>query len=369
MASPRPRRDAPARKVALQRRPPPRPATVGGAAAQILSLQRAAGNVAVRSLLRDGPAAPDGGPSVLLPAVQRCGDHPCDCPGETERPVVQRLTDAEKAVDLLSGTYAGDARLEAAFDHDPPMRTGESGDAVRKVQRGLMDDGFVLRRSVDAGGPDGVFGSDTRAAVRAFQRKHGLRVDGRVGRETLGRLDELASVTGGVGRGGGGAERPGDTGFEIRGKDPAASGHPTRLFFTRGDATLDADERAKVTALATPADRALTLRGLRSEDEAATLAATRVAAADAQFGAAGHTGTRTPDPRPDAGLGRITYRAVRIVEVVPAGATASTPDCSAGPAVAMPPPNPFTTANTRALAMLDTALAELSSPTPTSPRS
>jgi len=39
-------------------------------------------------------------------------------------------------------------------------------------------------------GADGVFGSGTRAAVRAFQRDHGLTVDGIAGRKTWAALFE-----------------------------------------------------------------------------------------------------------------------------------------------------------------------------------
>jgi len=107
---------------------------------------------------------------------------------------VQRLTQAQKAQDLSSERYAGNARLERAFDNDPPLGIGESGEAVRRVQEGLVEDGFLMPRSTRADGTlDGEFGSETHASVRAFQARHGLSVDGRVGRETLGQLDRLAS--------------------------------------------------------------------------------------------------------------------------------------------------------------------------------
>jgi hypothetical protein len=41
---------------------------------------------------------------------------------------------------------------------------------------------------------DGGFGRDTLDGVRQFQAKHGLGVDGRVGHQTMGKLDELAAA-------------------------------------------------------------------------------------------------------------------------------------------------------------------------------
>lgn len=57
------------------------------------------------------------------------------------------------------------------------LRQGSTGSDVHAVQRLLNVDGAGLRT-------DGVFGPATERAVVAFQRKHGLAVDGVVGRET-----------------------------------------------------------------------------------------------------------------------------------------------------------------------------------------
>jgi len=137
---------------------PQRDPLPGAATAQltVLRLQRTAGNAAVARLLR------------------------------------RALTEQEKAEDLSPGRYSGDPSLEAAFDNDPPLRIGDSGEAVAKVQQGLIDAGFPPARSVDAGLTTGKFQGDTDQAVRAFQRKHKLGVDGAVGRKTLGKLDALA---------------------------------------------------------------------------------------------------------------------------------------------------------------------------------
>jgi peptidoglycan hydrolase-like protein with peptidoglycan-binding domain len=52
-------------------------------------------------------------------------------------------------------------------------------DAIASLQLALKDQGF------DPGKVDGVLGKNTKAAIRAFQRAHGLRVDGVAGQQTM----------------------------------------------------------------------------------------------------------------------------------------------------------------------------------------
>lgn len=149
--------------------------------------------------------------------VQRCGPakRDCDCsPEERDRAedtTVQRLAAEEKGVNLKSARYAGEPRLEAVFDNNPPMRFGERGEGVARVQKGLVDDEFVLPKSTKPDGSlDGIFGDETISVVRGFQSKHKLTgpdgvPDGVIGRQTLGTLDSFP----GGGRGGGGITPPG----------------------------------------------------------------------------------------------------------------------------------------------------------------
>ena len=60
----------------------------------------------------------------------------------------------------------------------PTLRLGSRGTAVADLQRRLGAAGF------SAGAADGIFGSQTDAAVRAFQRARGLSADGIVGAMT-----------------------------------------------------------------------------------------------------------------------------------------------------------------------------------------
>lgn len=58
-------------------------------------------------------------------------------------------------------------------------KTGSSGSEVRQIQTRLKNWGYYK------GAVDGIYGSRTKAAVEAFQRKNGLVVDGVAGPATL----------------------------------------------------------------------------------------------------------------------------------------------------------------------------------------
>jgi N-acetylmuramoyl-L-alanine amidase len=66
------------------------------------------------------------------------------------------------------------------------IRTGSRGEDVRDVQHRLL----ALGAALDADELEGRFGETTEAAVKAFQQRRGLLVDGRVGRETWAELLE-----------------------------------------------------------------------------------------------------------------------------------------------------------------------------------
>ena len=58
-------------------------------------------------------------------------------------------------------------------------KRGSTGSTVSEIQKKLKNWGYY------SGEVDGVFGSRTEAAVRLFQQKNGLQVDGKVGTQTL----------------------------------------------------------------------------------------------------------------------------------------------------------------------------------------
>ena len=67
------------------------------------------------------------------------------------------------------------------------LRQGSRGDTVRTVQSKLRRWGYY------SGSVDGIYGPATERAVRAFQKKNGLAVDGIVGRATFKTLGMPAS--------------------------------------------------------------------------------------------------------------------------------------------------------------------------------
>ena len=80
---------------------------------------------------------------------------------------------------------------------DALSKYGSRGDEVTQIQTRLAELGY------DPGTADGIFGSRTQAAVRAFQQDYGLAVDGIVGDNTLRALGLLGDSGGGSSGGGG----------------------------------------------------------------------------------------------------------------------------------------------------------------------
>lgn len=62
------------------------------------------------------------------------------------------------------------------------IKQGNRGETVKTIQRKLKNWGYYK------GAVDGIFGSQTKEAVKYFQRKNGLVVDGIVGKKTLAAL-------------------------------------------------------------------------------------------------------------------------------------------------------------------------------------
>ncbi len=66
-------------------------------------------------------------------------------------------------------------------------RQGSTGSTVKTIQKKLKNWGYYK------GSVDGIFGSQTKSAVKYFQRKNGLTVDGIVGNQTLKALGIVSS--------------------------------------------------------------------------------------------------------------------------------------------------------------------------------
>ena len=80
------------------------------------------------------------------------------------------------ALNIMIILFAQNISVSAAY------KRGSSGESVRKIQQKLSDWGYY------SGTVDGIFGSQTETAVKYFQRKNGLTVDGIVGNDTLREL-------------------------------------------------------------------------------------------------------------------------------------------------------------------------------------
>lgn len=85
--------------------------------------------------------------------------------------VLNLLYGANLAVDGIFGNKTASAL--------PNICKGSAGDLTKVLQ------GFLICHGYDTGGFDGVFGNQTDAAVKSFQTKHGLTVDGIAGRKTF----------------------------------------------------------------------------------------------------------------------------------------------------------------------------------------
>lgn len=77
-------------------------------------------------------------------------------------------------------------------DANPPsmLQNGDSGLAVKELQQNIMELGFKLPKY----GADGSYGYEMAAAIRAFQQKYNLIVDGKAGEQTLAKVAELIAI-------------------------------------------------------------------------------------------------------------------------------------------------------------------------------
>lgn len=106
--------------------------------------------------------------------------------GRVQKKVQKKIGDGH---DLQSSRFNGNLKLEAAYDNETLISFGAQGDHVSALQQGLIDSGHPLPKF----GVDGLFKSETQGAVKSYQTENGLQVDGVVGPETMGDLDERFS--------------------------------------------------------------------------------------------------------------------------------------------------------------------------------
>ncbi len=84
------------------------------------------------------------------------------------------------------------AKQETSAVQTLVLKQGSAGDDVKTVQKKLKNWGYYT------GSVDGIFGKQTKEAVKYFQRKNGLSVDGIVGKKTLKALGMSDSSSDGM---------------------------------------------------------------------------------------------------------------------------------------------------------------------------
>ncbi|GAB3913486.1 N-acetylmuramoyl-L-alanine amidase [Kibdelosporangium lantanae] len=116
-------------------------------------------------------------------------------PAQFDEPLEDAIRAFQQQRGLITDGIVGPATYQAL--RDATYRLGGrplaylvsapvSGDDVLTLQQRLLELGY------DAGRPNGVFGAQTEAALRNFQRDYGLTVDGMCGSETVRALRQLS---------------------------------------------------------------------------------------------------------------------------------------------------------------------------------
>lgn len=99
--------------------------------------------------------------------------------------VLSPLATWDEAAELKDADYSSE--IYETFNILPldTITKGAKGELVKYLQRSLAEAGYAV------GKIDGIFGSETLSAVRAFQSDHGLTPDGKVGKLTWAAIKAL----------------------------------------------------------------------------------------------------------------------------------------------------------------------------------
>ena len=164
-------------------------------------------------------------------------------------------------------------------------------------------------------------------------------------------------------------KRPVD--FQVRGRHPDSASFSKIAFYDYASSWLHPTERAKVDAMALPADRDLELRGFASEEGDAAgnsaLIGRRMNSVKNRLVDEGHEAAKiSPSPRLSDGVNQIDYRRWRSVEMVETGSPAITPECATQPEFEVPCPaakmSRIQTGINRSRDMITTSITRIGNP-------
>lgn len=96
---------------------------------------------------------------------------------------VKDIFGGNKTLATMVGGTVNAARETAQKAANTTYKYGSTGSGVKELQSKLTAAGY------DVGGADGIYGSKTAAAVKQYQKDHGLTVDGVAGKNTLSSLN------------------------------------------------------------------------------------------------------------------------------------------------------------------------------------
>ena len=88
-------------------------------------------------------------------------------------------TTAQPSTSPATSSPSGSQESSSLFGSYATIRMGDKGDRVKSLQQSLITLGYL------SGKADGIFGNQTKNAVKAFQRSKKLSVDGVAGKNTL----------------------------------------------------------------------------------------------------------------------------------------------------------------------------------------
>jgi peptidoglycan hydrolase-like protein with peptidoglycan-binding domain len=126
-------------------------------------------------------------------------------------PVQMKASSAGRALGAVLMKRKSTSRRHRGYRPAPSLSAARGGSAV--IRRGMEGTSVSFVQQHVHADVDGMFGPQTQAAVKQFQRSHHLEVDGIVGTHTMAAMDH----GGGVAHGGGGSSHHDDDG----------GGHPT----------------------------------------------------------------------------------------------------------------------------------------------